>query len=104
MRRLLFGQPGRRAVRCNLDSWLREHGRPGHRVAAQIVTGMGFLGAGAILYERNSVHSLTTASLWVTVAVGVGMVLMSLATAIPVFLLLRFGPRPRFKDSDSEPE
>lgn len=79
------------------------------RVAAQIVTGIGFLGAGAILHQRSNVHGLTTAaSLWVTaaigLAVGVGMVLMSLATAILVFLLLRFGPRPRLKGSDSEAE
>lgn len=72
------------------------------RVAAQIVTGIGFLGAGAILHQRDNVHGLTTAaSLWVTaaigLAVGVGMVFMSLATTILVFLLLRFGPRPRRK-------
>lgn len=79
------------------------------RVAAQIVTGIGFLGAGAILHQRGSVHGLTTAaSLWVTaaigLAVGVGMVFMSLATAILVFLLLRFGPRPRPKNVDNEAE
>lgn len=79
------------------------------RVAAQIVTGIGFLGAGAILHQRNNVHGLTTAaSLWVTaaigLAVGVGMVLKSLATAVLVFLLLRFGPRPGLKDSDREAE
>ena len=83
-------------------------GDPG-RVAAQIVTGIGFLGAGAILHQRRNVHGLTTAaSLWVTaaigLAVGVGMIFMSLATAVLVFLLLRFGPRPRLKDSDAEAE
>ena len=70
------------------------------RVAAQIVTGIGFVGAGAILHLRRSVQGLTTAaSLWVTaaigLAVGVGMLAMSAATAVLVFLLLRFGPRPR---------
>lgn len=79
------------------------------RVAAQIVTGIGFLGAGAILHQRSNVHGLTTAaSLWVTaaigLAVGVGMVLMSLATAVLVFLLLRYGPRPGLKDPDAETE
>ena len=72
------------------------------RVAAQIVTGIGFVGAGAILHQRRSVQGLTTAaSLWVTaaigLAVGVGMLAMSAATAVLVFLLLRFGPRPRPK-------
>lgn len=32
------------------------------RVAAQVVTGIGFIGAGAILHLRHSVHGLTTAA------------------------------------------
>lgn len=41
------------------------------RVAAQVVTGIGFLGAGAIIQQGFSVRGLTTAaSLWVTAAVG----------------------------------
>lgn len=41
------------------------------RVAAQIVTGIGFLGAGLIFVRRGSVHGLTTAAgVWVTAAVG----------------------------------
>ncbi|MFN2490111.1 MAG: MgtC/SapB family protein [Actinomycetota bacterium] len=41
------------------------------RVAAQVVTGIGFLGAGAILQQGVNVRGLTTAaSLWVTAAVG----------------------------------
>lgn len=79
------------------------------RVAAQIVTGIGFLGAGAILHQRGSVQGLTTAaSLWVTaaigLAVGTGMVLMSLATAVLVVLLLRFGLRPKPKVTPSGEE
>ena len=72
------------------------------RVAAMIVSGIGFLGAGAILHERGGVQGLTTAaSLWVTaaigIAVGVGMMLMSLATAALVFIVLRFAPTIRPK-------
>lgn len=79
------------------------------RVAAQVVTGIGFVGAGAILHLRHTVHGLTTAaSLWVTaaigLAVGVGMLAMSAATAILVFLLLRFGPRPRPRIKDVQDE
>lgn len=49
-----------------------EHGDPG-RVAAQIVSGIGFLGAGTILKKGFSVKGLTTAAtLWVTAAVGMG--------------------------------
>lgn len=41
------------------------------RVAAQIVTGVGFLGAGLIFVRRDAVRGLTTAaSIWVTAAVG----------------------------------
>lgn len=41
------------------------------RVAAQIVSGVGFLGAGMIVYHRNEVHGLTTAAgVWTTAGVG----------------------------------
>lgn len=41
------------------------------RVAAQVVSGIGFLGAGLIVFQRNVVRGLTTAAgLWVTAAVG----------------------------------
>lgn len=63
------------------------------RVAAQVVTGIGFLGAGAIIKYGTSVRGLTTAaSLWATAAVGMavgaGWWLVALvATAIVVFSL-----------------
>jgi putative Mg2+ transporter-C (MgtC) family protein len=48
-----------------------ERGDPG-RIAAQIVTGIGFLGAGTILRTRNGVHGLTTAAtVWVNAALGI---------------------------------
>lgn len=41
------------------------------RIAAQIVTGIGFLGAGAIMRQGISVHGLTTAAtLWMSAAIG----------------------------------
>ena len=41
------------------------------RVAAQIVTGIGFLGAGIIVYKRQEVRGLTTAAgVWATAGVG----------------------------------
>jgi putative Mg2+ transporter-C (MgtC) family protein len=46
------------------------------RVAAQVVTGVGFLGAGAILREGVTVRGLTTAaSLWVVAAIGTAVAL-----------------------------
>ena len=42
------------------------------RVAAQIVSGIGFIGAGSIMVQRHAVHGLTTAAgIWV--AAGIGM-------------------------------
>ena len=43
----------------------------GARVAAQVVTGIGFLGAGIIFFRRESLHGLTTAAIiWATSAIG----------------------------------
>jgi putative Mg2+ transporter-C (MgtC) family protein len=57
------------------------------RVAAQIVTGIGFLGAGAILKYGPSVRGLTTAaSLWaaagIGMAAGVGLPVIALAATL----------------------
>ncbi|HEX6323970.1 MAG TPA: MgtC/SapB family protein [Vicinamibacterales bacterium] len=50
---------------------LASAGDPG-RIAAQVVTGVGFLGAGAIMRTGANVHGLTTAALiWVNAAIGV---------------------------------
>ena len=64
------------------------------RVAAQIVVGIGFLGAGAIIRENASVRGLTTAAcLWVAAAIGTacgaGMLLIAvMVTAISLISLL----------------
>jgi len=65
------------------------------RVAAQIVTGIGFLGAGVILRQGFSVRGLTTAgSLWVAAAIGMaagaGAYWAAVATAI--ITLIALGP------------
>lgn len=58
------------------------------RVAAQVVSGIGFLGAGTIIFQKNVVRGLTTAAgLWVTAAIGLacgtGMyVVASITTAL----------------------
>lgn len=58
------------------------------RVAAQVVSGIGFLGAGMIIFQKNVIRGLTTAAgLWVTAAIGLacgaGMMLMAvIATAL----------------------
>jgi len=41
------------------------------RIAAQIVTGVGFIGAGAIIQDRGGVHGLTTAAtIWLVASIG----------------------------------
>ena len=60
------------------------------RVAAGIVTGVGFLGAGALIQEGSGVHGLTTAaSIWLVASIGVacGMGYYLLA-ALTTFLAL----------------
>lgn len=68
------------------------------RVAAQVVTGIGFLGAGVILYERGRVRGLTTAStIWFTAAlgigVGVGEIFFSVIAMVLALFILRVLPR-----------
>ena len=61
------------------------------RVAAQVVSGIGFLGAGTIIFQKNVVRGLTTAAgLWVTAAIGLtcgtGMYIAAgIATAMVLF-------------------
>ncbi|ABR47450.1 MgtC/SapB transporter [Alkaliphilus metalliredigens QYMF] len=67
------------------------------RLAAQVVSGIGFLGAGTILREGTNVRGLTTAaSIWISggigLAVGVGFYLISIiATLLALFSLLGLG-------------
>ena len=63
------------------------------RIAAQVVTGIGFLGAGAILRQGITVRGLTTAaSLWVTaaigLAVGLGYIEGALAVSVGTIVVL----------------
>lgn len=61
------------------------------RIAASIVTGVGFLGAGAIMKDGLSIQGLTTAaSIWLVAALGMGAALgmYALIFAVAVFVLL----------------
>ncbi len=60
------------------------------RIASNIVTGVGFLGAGAILFSEGRIRGLTTAaSIWAAAAIGmaVGMGELALAAAATVIIL-----------------
>ena len=65
------------------------------RIAAQIVTGIGFLGAGAIIVRGISVRGLTTAAtLWVVAAIGMaaGTGYYAVALGAAVLVLVSLGP------------
>jgi putative Mg2+ transporter-C (MgtC) family protein len=69
------------------------------RVAAQVVTGVGFLGAGTIWRTSSTVRGLTTAaSIWLVAAVGMlagsGLYLLATFTTICGFVTLRWGRPP----------
>jgi putative Mg2+ transporter-C (MgtC) family protein len=72
------------------------------RIAAQIVTGVGFLGAGAVIQDRGGIHGLTTAAtIWLVASVGMacGAKLYQLAgvstlIAIIVLVGLRYLEKP----------
>jgi putative Mg2+ transporter-C (MgtC) family protein len=62
------------------------------RVAAQIVTGIGFIGAGLILHREDRVQGLTTAAtVWLVTAVGMacaaGLILLALAVTFAYFIV-----------------
>lgn len=69
-----------------------KNGDPG-RIAAQVITGIGFLGAGAIIQMKGSVRGLTTAAgIWMVaiigMAVGVGMYVLSIVASALILLVL----------------
>lgn len=70
-----------------------KNGDPG-RIAAQVVSGVGFLGAGAIIQMKGSVRGLTTAAgIWMAaclgLAVGAGMFMIAIiATLLIIFILV----------------
>ena len=75
---------------------LSVYGFPGDdssRVAANIVTGIGFLGAGTIIQRKGDVSDLTTAaSIWATAAVGMaaglGLWFLAIAATLIVWVVL----------------
>lgn len=96
---------------------------PGHatdptRIAAQVVTGVGFLGAGAIFRSEDGVKGLTTAAtVWVVAAIGMAigfglyviaaggalLVLIALALIRPIELRFLHHPVHPMRRHDDEP-
>ena len=72
------------------------------RIAAQIVTGIGFLGAGAIIVRGISVRGLTTAAtLWVVAAIGMaaGTGYYAVAVGAAALVLVSLGPLKLVSDA-----
>ncbi len=74
-----------------------KNGDPG-RIAAQVVSGVGFLGAGAIIQMKGSVKGLTTAAgIWMTasigLAIGAGMYIISTAATLLIIFVLSSADR-----------
>jgi len=75
------------------------------RIAAQIVTGVGFLGAGAIIRSRGGIHGLTTAAtIWMVASIGMacgaGFFLLAVtSTIIALIVLIGLTPLERWVGS-----
>ena len=86
-----------------------KNGDPG-RIAAQVVSGIGFLGAGAIIQQKGAVKGLTTAAgIWVTAAIGLavgsGMYVIPTVAVILILFMLNVAERyevKRFKSDDGK--
>ena len=81
---------------------LARNGGTPDRVAAQVVTGIGFLGAGAILRNGTTVHGMTTAAtIWVNAAVGMAagtgqFAMATVATVVTLVVLALLPPVEAF--------
>ncbi|MDZ4261759.1 MAG: MgtC/SapB family protein [Pseudomonadota bacterium] len=74
----------------------------GGRIAAQVVSGMGFIGAGVIFRGKQGIAGLTTAAtLWVAAAVGMacafGMYVLAILTGVLAFSTLALVHLPAWK-------
>ena len=81
-----------------LSASMAQGGADPGRIAAQIVTGIGFLGGGAIMRNRDTVHGMTTAAtIWVNAAIGVAAgtgqyALATFAAALTLVVLVVLPP------------
>ena len=79
------------------------------RIAAGIVAGIGFLGAGSIISSKQNVKGLTTAAtLWIVAAIGLsigtGFYMIGVASSVIVFLILQLGhiEKRDYREKDDE--
>ena len=77
------------------------------RLAAQIITGVGFLGAGAIIHKNDGIKGLTTAgTIWIVMAIGIACgsfnFIIALLTTLVVLVVLTIFRRVEAKMNDKK--
>jgi putative Mg2+ transporter-C (MgtC) family protein len=82
------------------------------RIAVQIVTGVGFLGAGAVIQDRGGIHGLTTAAtIWLVASIGMACgarfyYLAITTTVLAILVLVGLGQVDKYlisRHDDSKP-
>ena len=78
------------------------------RLAAQIITGVGFLGAGAIIHRNNGIKGLTTAgTIWVSMAIGIACgsfnFILALIGTLLIFVVLTVFKKVEVKIGQKNP-
>ena len=63
------------------------------RLSAQVITGVGFIGGGSIIYSKDKVHGITTAAiLWISacigLAIGYGFITLTLISSLLVLIVM----------------
>ncbi|MGA2680019.1 MAG: MgtC/SapB family protein [Sedimentisphaerales bacterium] len=78
------------------------------RIAAQIVTGVGFLGAGAVIQDRGGIHGLTTAAtIWLVASIGMACgarlyYLAVITTVLALVVLVGLGRVDKYLNRNNE--
>jgi putative Mg2+ transporter-C (MgtC) family protein len=100
------------AIFTIISKQMAETGGSVTRIAAQVVTGVGFLGAGAIIQDRGGIHGLTTAAtIWLVASIGMAcgagfysLAVISTLIAIVVLIgLARLAKSPERAEAKQEP-
>lgn len=74
---------------CISTSLVSTVGVDGERIAAQVVSGVGFLGAGMIFFRRENLRGLTTAAgIWATAAIGMSVAVGQMIVAVGIVVVL----------------
>ena len=78
------------------------------RLAAQVITGVGFLGAGAIIHRNSGIKGLTTAgTIWVSMAIGIACgsfnFILALVGTLLIFIVLTLFKKVEVKISKKNP-